>query len=82
MIFLVCVSSAKEKTSKMKMTDLIKTSTHCKTPAVPVQAEGPSGTSASCINKPTDAAKDTNDTTYARKSQSFNLKKNSIGSPN
>lgn len=52
---------------------LINTSTHCRTPAVPVQAEGPSGTSASCINKPTDAANETNDTTYARKSQSFNL---------
>ncbi|GER37775.1 ABC-2 type transporter family protein [Striga asiatica] len=43
------------------------------TPAIPVQAEGPDSTRASCINRPTEAANETNDTTYAMKSQSFNL---------
>ena len=52
---------------------LINTNTHCKTPAVPVHTEGPVVTSESCINRPTDAARDTKDTTYAKKSQSFNL---------
>lgn len=52
---------------------LTKTKTHCKTPAVPVQAEGPVWTSESCISSPTDAARETKDTTYAKKSHSFNL---------
>lgn len=52
---------------------LINTNTHCKTPAVPVHTEGPVLTIESCINKPTDAARETKDTTYAKKSQSFNL---------
>ena len=42
-------------------------------PAVPVHTEGPVLTIESCINKPTDAAKETKETTYAKKSQSFNL---------
>jgi len=52
---------------------LISTNTHCKTPAVPVHTEGPVLTIESWINKPTDAAKETKETTYAKKSQSFNL---------
>lgn len=42
---------------------LINTKTACNTPAVPVHTEGPVFTKESCINKPTDAARDTNATT-------------------
>ena len=42
---------------------LIKTSTHCKTPAVPVHTEEPDFTSESCINRPTEAASETKETT-------------------
>lgn len=47
----------------MTNTHLINTNTHCKTPAVPVHTEGPVLTIESCINKPTDAARETKDTT-------------------
>jgi hypothetical protein len=51
-------------------------------PAVPVHTEGPVLTIESCINKPTDAAKETKETTYAKKSQSFNLQlREGLGSP-
>jgi hypothetical protein len=52
---------------------LINTRTHCRTPATPVQTEGPLFVRASCTNKPTDAARQTKETTYATKSQSFTL---------
>ena len=52
---------------------LINTTTHCRTPATPVQTEGPLFVSASCTNKPTDPARQTKETTYATKSQSFTL---------
>lgn len=47
--------------------------THCRTPATPVHAEGPVFTRASCINRPTEAANETKEITYAIKSHSFNL---------
>ena len=56
-----------------KMTYLINTRTHCRTPATPVQTDGPLSVSASCTNKPTDPARQTKETTYATKSQSFTL---------
>jgi len=52
---------------------LINTRTHCRTPATPVQTEGPLFVSTSCTNKPTDPARQTKETTYATKSQSFTL---------
>jgi hypothetical protein len=52
---------------------LINTRTHCRTPATPVQTDGPLSVSASCTNKPTDPARQTKETTYATKSQSFTL---------
>lgn len=54
---------------------LIRINTHWKTPAIPVHEEGPVSTNASCIKSPTEAANETKDTTYAIKSQSFNLLK-------
>lgn len=62
-----------QKQEEDEKTDLISTNTHWRTPATPVHAEGPVSTSASCIKSPTEAANETNDTTYAMKSQSFNL---------
>lgn len=65
--------------SRWKMqTYLINTRTHCRTPATPVQTEGPLFVSASCTNKPTDPAKQTKETTYATKSQSFTLQDQEI----
>ncbi|KAF4352909.1 hypothetical protein F8388_003300 [Cannabis sativa] len=58
---------------KEKLLYLTRTNTHCKTPAVPVHTEGPVFTSESCIRRPTEAARETKDTTYAKNSQSFNL---------
>lgn len=52
---------------------LISTNTHWRTPATPVHDEGPDFTSESCTSRPTEAANETKDTTYAIKSQSFNL---------
>lgn len=52
---------------------LTNTNTHCKTPATPVHTDGPVFTKESCNNSPTEAARETKDTTYAKKSQSFNL---------
>lgn len=49
--------------SNQKKTYLISTNTHWNTPAVPVHADGPDSTRASCINRPTEAAKETNETT-------------------
>jgi len=54
-------------------TYLIKTQTHCKTPATPVQTEGADLSSESWISRPADPAKETKDTTYAMKSHNFNL---------
>lgn len=53
----------------------IKTKTHCKTPATPVQTEGADLSSESWISRPADPAKETKDTTYAMKSHSFSLSK-------
>lgn len=59
--------------TKQRKSYLTKTKTHCKTPATPVHADGLVFTRASCISKPTEAANETKETTYAIKSQSFNL---------
>ena len=49
--------------SSQKTTHLTKTNTHCRTPATPVQTEGADLSIESCISSPTDAAKETKDTT-------------------
>jgi len=54
-------------------TYLIKTQTHSKTPATPVQTEGADLSSESWISRPADPAKETKDTTYAMKSHNFSL---------
>lgn len=56
-------------------TYLTNTNTHCKTPEAPVHTEGADLSNESCIKRPTDPAKEINDTTYATKSHSFSLLK-------
>lgn len=67
------VEIQEDKRVKEKLFYLTNTNTHCKTPAVPVHTEGPVFTSESCTRRPTEAARETKDTTYAKNSQSFNL---------
>jgi hypothetical protein len=60
-----------EKVRKRK--NLINTKTHWRTPATPVQEEGPFSVRASCTSSPTAPARDTNDTTYDTNSHNLSL---------
>jgi hypothetical protein len=66
-------SRKKKKKGKEERKNLINTKTHWRTPATPVQEEGPFSVRASCTSSPTAPARDTNDTTYATNSHNLSL---------